>query len=497
MRRREFLLRSFTSFISMIEMKSFFNFFENSEEPFPSKERREDLKKVITEALSRGGDYADIYFERKVRRRFVLEDGKLEEVHIGWDMGTGVRVVKGESTGYSYTDSFELKEILEAAKVAREIAKGPLVPFRGEFKSRKPRGIIKVKLPLEAVKETERIEKMYEAEETARGVSTKIHSVKIVYEETIRKIAIFNSEGVFAQDFSPIIFFTVEALAEEGGKRHRGRRRISRKGGFEFFEVFDIRKTAKDAAFEAVTMLEAREAPAGEFPVVLVKGWGGILFHEAIGHGLEGDFVRIGTSFYSDKLGKEVASPLVTLVDDGTIENARGSMEYDDEGTPSRRNILIENGKLVCYMTDRLSARILRLERTGNARRQSYRFPPIVRMTNTFILEGDAKPEEIIRETKRGVYAKGFSGGEVDVASGNFTFSVREAYMIENGRVTYPVKGATLIGSGQEILKEIDMIGNDLDFGPGTCGKSGQLVPVTSGQPTLRIRKITVGGSAR
>jgi len=332
------------------------------------------------------------------------------------------------------------------------------------------------------------------ADTAARDHDRRITNATVSYYDETRRIAIANSNGLWIEDEKPLIHFTVWAQASDGEKSHRGRSRRSATKGMEFFEETPPEEPAVTAAREAIAMLDADEAPSGEMPVVVEAGWGGVLFHEAVGHGLEGDSIYAKTSFYYGKLGQRVASDHVDLVDDGSIPGLRGSSNMDDEGTPTQTNVLIEKGVLKGYMHSILSAGQLGEKTTGNGRRESYKHYPLVRMTNTYIMNGKVEPEEIFRETERGLYAKEFWGGVVDTASGNFTFSVREAYLIEKGKVTRPVRGATLIGSGPEALRSIDLVGNNLSYGTGTCGK-GQWVPVTSGQPTLRLSKITVGGT--
>ncbi len=457
----------------------------------------EDLKKILEQALWNGGDFADVFVEHRIRRQITVDQRKMEELHWGIEQGIGVRVVRGESTGYAYADEMDVRSGLQAAQAARAVVTQPhpqRISVTPEYRSY-DRGLLTPKIPLETLPEDRRVEVVRRAEEAAYAYDDHVLNVRVSYSEDLRRFQILTSEGVLTGDEQPVIYFTVQVLAQRGDRRHLGRKRVSIKGGFELFDQFSPEDVAREAAREAVTMLDAQDAPAGEFPVVLEKGWGGVLFHEAIGHGLEGDTVAEGSSFYTGKLGQKVGSELVTLLDDATLPHARGSYNVDDEGTPSQKTVLIERGVLVAYMTDIRSAKKLGLPRTGNGRRESYRYPPLVRMSNTYILAGETPPEEIIRATKYGIYCKSFSGGQVDPTSGTFTFTVREAYLIENGELTVPVRGATLIGNGPEVLKTIDMVGSDWDYGPGTCGK-GQWVPVTTGQPTLRIGKITVGGRA-
>jgi TldD protein len=423
-----------------------------------------------------------------------MEEDRIASIHLGVDQGVGVRVIAGDATGYAYSEDLSAKRLREAARTASFVARNggktsPVSVSPGTVSD-----LISAEIPLEGVDEDQRLKVIRRANDAARSYHEKIKQVTVTYEEEVKEIAIANSQGIWVQDKQPLIYFIVHALASDGTRRHRGRRRVSGHMGFEFFDEHKPQEVGIGAAREAVTMLDAIEAPAGQMPVVCSNGWGGVLFHEAVGHGLEADGIQRGTSFYTGKVGQSVGSDLVTLVDDATVPHLRGSFNVDDEGTPSRRNILIEKGILRGYMYDKLTARQLGSSSTGNGRRQSFRHYPLVRMTNTFLLPGQSKPEEVYAATKKGLYAKGFVGGVVDTTSGSFTFTVREAYLIENGEITKPVKGITLIGSGPEVLQTIDMVADDLDYAPGTCGK-GQWVPVTSGEPTLRIGKITVGGT--
>lgn len=456
---------------------------------------KEDLERLLAIALEHGGDFADVYAERRIRRTISLEEDKISAVHYGIDQGVGVRVTTGLTTGYAYSDDFAFEKLADAARTASFIARNkPRSRVAGLARREVPR-YIWADIDLETVTERERVAVMQRANETAKAYSPKVQRVSVSYDEETKQIMVANSRGVWAEDTQPLIYFTVHVLARDGEARHRGRHRVSGHMGFELFEQRPPEEVAKEGAREAVAMLEAVPAPAGEMPVVVIQGWGGVLFHEAVGHGLEADAIVKGSSYYKGRLGQRVASDLVTMADDGSIPRLRGTVNIDDEGTPTQRNILIDRGILRRYMTDIVSADALGVKPTGNGRRESYHYYPLVRMTNTFLLNGEREPEEIVEATKDGLYARAFSGGVVDTTSGSFTFTVREAYLIENGKITRPVRGATLIGNGPEALKSIDMVANNLAFGPGTCGK-GQWVPVTSGQPTLRMGKITVGGTA-
>ncbi len=494
--RREFIKKGLGGGITIAVTPALMNAIlaapASSKPAVPGWLSKEEMEKLLKAALSKGGDYADIFLERKLRREIEMDDGRIKTVHFGIDQGVGVRVIEKNVTGYAFSDDMQMSKLVETAKIASEVAHSPA---RSVSISRaKPAQRIRAAVPLDSLGEEERLGLVRRADAAARDHDPRIVNSTVSHYDETRKISIASSDGVWVEDEKPLIYFTVWAQSSASGRGHRGRSRVSGTMGMEFFEKTPPEVPAQAAAMEAIAMLDAGEAPSGEMPVVVEGGWGGVLFHEAVGHGLEGDAVYAKTSFYCDKLGKRVASDRVTLVDSGSIAGLRGSSNIDDEGTPTQENILIEKGILKGYMQSILSSKQLASEPTGNGRRESYKHYPLVRMTNTFIMNGDLDPKEIFRRTKKGLYAKAFWGGVVDTASGNFTFSVREAYLIENGRATKPVAGATLIGNGPEALKSIDMLGSDLRFGAGTCGK-GQWVPVSSGQPTLRLSKITVGGT--
>ena len=455
---------------------------------------REAMNKVVAKALANGGQYADVYLEEKLETGITLVDGTVESVEYGVYRGGGVRVISDWKTGYAYCDSWEEADLMEAAGVASRIASsGGTV----EVKSREARNIATVtgyEAAPDEIPAGEKVEAVAYADKVARAYDPAIKQVKITYSDEMKRTFVANSDGAWGEQEIPLIWISMDTLAKRGDKRHPGYVRRSAKRGFEYASMDFMEATATEAARQAVDMLGSVDAPSGEMPVVIGSG-GGVVFHEAVGHGLEADGVEKGTSFFTGLVGTRVGSDLVTVVDDGSIPNYRGSYTYDDEGTPSRENVLIEDGILLGYMTDVITARRLGLELTGNGRRQSYKHFPLVRMSNTFIRPGPHSHDEIVAATKRGFYARHLGGGEVDTTTGNFTFGVREAYLIENGKITSPVRGATLMGNGPEVLKRIDMVGGDQAFWPGTCGK-GQWVPVTSGAPTLRIAGINVGGRA-
>lgn len=494
--RREFLKQGVATGVTLAVTPSIFRAIVEAApgraEGIPGWLSKEELERLLQAALSRGGDFADIFLERKLRTNIDMDEGKIRTVHFGIDQGVGIRVMEKDTTGYAFSDDLSMKKLVETARVASEIAhsSGRSVSIsRVETPHR-----VFARIPLESITENEKLDIVKRADTAARVHDRRITNSTVSYYDETRRIAVANSNGMWVEDEKPIIYFTVWAQASERGRSHRGRSRRSAARGIEFFDDTPPEEPAVTAASEAIAMLGADEAPSGEMPVVVEAGWGGVLFHEAVGHGLEGDAIHAKTSFYCGKLGERVASEHINLVDDGSIPGLRGSANVDDEGTPTRSNVLIEKGILKGYMQSILSAKQLGARPTGNGRRESYKHYPLVRMTNTYITGGGSDPEEIFRNTEKGLYAKAFWGGVVDTASGNFTFSVRQAYLIKNGRVTKPVKGATLIGNGPEALRSIDMLGNNLAYGSGTCGK-GQWVPVTSGQPTLRLSRITVGGT--
>ncbi|MDZ7738205.1 MAG: TldD/PmbA family protein [Bacteroidales bacterium] len=452
------------------------------------------LDKIIAEALSGGGDFAEVYLENRNSRNIVMEESLFKSGLYGISQGAGVRVISGNKTGYAYTDDITEANLLRAAKVASYVARngGSVSPLNISETSRD--SFVTVQQPLSDVSDPERIDVMKRADQAAMDYDDRIKMAMISYYDEIRSRVIANSEGIYLRDELPLLFFIVQTMSDDGKARHLSRERLSRHSGFEMFDKVSPEEVAETAAREAIAMLDAEDAPAGMMDVVMENGWGGVLVHEAVGHPLEADNIAKGIGAFTGKVGQKVASDVFTMVDDGTIPNARGTINFDDEGTQAKRNVLIENGVLKGYMTDILSAKQLGMERTGNGRRESFRYMPIPRMTNTFIANGNSKPEDILASTKKGLYVQSLSGGSVNPVTGVFNFTCREAYLIENGKKTKPVKGATLIGSCEEVISSIDAVGDDLAFGPGICGK-GQSAEVDAGQPTVRIRGINVGGS--
>jgi TldD protein len=453
------------------------------------------LDKVIRKALDQGGEFGEVYLENRISRSILLEEGKFKSAVFGLSQGAGVRVISGAKTGYAYSDEISEEKLLRAAEVAGTIAKGAgaAVEAAAVKASARP-SFITVKIPLQDVADEKRLEVMQRAHQAALDYDPRIKMASVDYYDEIRGRTIANSEGLLLTDELPLLFFIIQTLGTGNGTSHMGRERISAHSGFEMFEAEAAEKAARTCARESIVMLEAKDAPAGKLDVVMQNGWGGVLVHEAVGHPLEADNIAKEIGVFTGKLGQKVASPLFTMVDDGSLPNFRGTTDFDDEGTQMKRNVLIQDGVLLKYMSDILSAKQLGMERTGNGRRESFRYIPIPRMTNTFIEKGKDNPADILASTKSGLYVQSLSGGSVNPVDGVFNFTCREAYLIEDGQKTVPVKGATLIGNCLDVIRNIDAVGDDLDFGPGICGK-GQEAEVTAGQPTVRIRGINVGGT--
>ena len=454
----------------------------------------EVLNRTIRYALAKGGDFAEVYIENRISREILMEESRFKSAVFGISQGTGVRVISGDKTGYAYTDSISEESLKRAAEVASYIARGTEAAKPVNIKKGERESYITVKIPLQKVADEKRTDVIKRANQAVMDYDSKIKMAMISYYDETRGRTIANSEGLFLSDELPLLFFIVQALSVGNKTRHMSRERVSRHSGFEMFKEFNPEEVATRAAREAVVMLEAGECPAGKMDVVMENGWGGVLVHEAVGHPLEADTIAKKVGAFTGKLGEKVANSVFTMVDDGTLPNFRGTTNFDDEGTPMKKNILIRNGVLEKFMTDILSARQLNMERTGNGRRESFRHIPIPRMTNTFIEKGEDRPEDIIASTKSGIYVKSLSGGSVNPITGIFNFTCREVYLIEGGKITKPVKGATLTGSCMDIISNIDAVGDDLAFGPGICGK-GQMAEVTAGQPTVRLRGMNVGGS--
>ncbi|HEY0307559.1 MAG TPA: metalloprotease TldD [Acidobacteriaceae bacterium] len=454
------------------------------------------LERCLGEALSAGGDYADLYFESVTSTSIGVDESLVKTASQGISVGCGIRVVSGERTGFAYTDDLSPDRLLRAARTAALIANGPAKEtVQGFTETRTP-----ALYPI-AGTDTDiaaKLELILRADKAARAFDNRIHQVRASFNDELRRILIAASDGTFASDTQPLARLNVFVIAKDAINTARG---TSGGGGRVTLDFFEGNKSpehfAREAARGAILQLGAVAAPAGEMEVVLGPGWPGVLLHEAVGHGLEADFNRKKTSAFAGLIGQQVASPKVTVVDNGTMPGRRGSLNVDDEGTPTQENVLIENGILKGYLSDKLSARLMGGVSTGSGRRESYSQLTMPRMTNTYMLNGEDEPSDIIKSVKRGLYAVNFGGGQVDITNGKFVFSASEAYLIEDGKVTAPVKGATLIGNGPEALKFVSMVGNDLalDEGIGTCGKNGQSVPVGVGMPTIKLDRMTVGGT--
>ena len=454
---------------------------------------------VLATALRTGGDFAEVFAEDRRGNLARLDDGKVEELTSGRERGAGIRVVVGETTGFAHTSDLSEAGLRAAAEAAAAAARGGgggvrIVPL-SKVEARSPNS---VDLLPETVPKAEKVALLRRADETARAAGGAIRQVSAVYGDSRRQILVANSEGVLASDDQVKSRFGVSCVATGDAGMQTGRESVGATVGFELFKTVDVDELARLAATRALTKLKARPAPSGSLPVVIKQGSGGVLFHEACGHGLEADHIAKEVSVFAGQVGELVASPLVTLVDDGTMGPEWGALAIDDEGHPAGHNVLIENGILTDYMWDWLRARKEGRASSGNGRRESYQHLPMVRMTNTYVLAGDSDPDEIIRQTPHGVYVAQLGGGQVNTATGDFVFGMTEAYLIEDGEITEPLRDANLIGNGPDVLRNIDVVGNDFAMGPpGTCGKQGQGVPVGDGQPTLRVTAMTIGGTAR
>src|SRR5271169_4585126 len=458
-----------------------------------------DLESYLSEALSAGGEYADLYFEYLSTSSIGIDESIVKSASQGVSLGVGVRVIAGERTGYAYSGDLSPEKIRKAARVAACIAKGPTQVEKTGFDESHKRNLYPLLTAPHETSLAERVDLVKRADRAARAYDSRVFQVQASYVDSLRQVLVATSDGVLSFDRQPLARLGVSVLARDGdGSPQRG---YSGGGGRVALDFFQNEKTpeqfAQEAARQAIVQLNAVPAPAGEMTVVLGPGWPGILLHEAVGHGLEADFNRKKVSAFSGRIGQQVASPLCTVVDDGTIRSRRGSLNVDDEGHPTQQNVLIENGVLRGYLQDKLSSRLTNNTSTGSGRRESYQHIPMPRMTNTYMLAGEDAPEDIIGSVQRGVYAVNFGGGSVDITNGKFVFSASEAYLIENGKVTAPLKNVTLIGNGPDVLTKVSMVGNDLklDEGVGTCGKDGQSVPVGVGIPTLKIDRLTVGGT--
>jgi len=456
------------------------------------------LERVLGDLMGPAVDSGDIYFQSARHESWVLEDGLVRSGSHSTEQGVGIRAISGEKTGFAYADEIVMPSLLQASSAARAIARHGSSGQVSAWNRQSPPVLYGIDDPMQSMGAADKVDFLRQVDAYARSRDPRVSQVVVSLAATHETILVAATDGTLAADIRPLVRLNISVIAEQGGRREQG----SDGGGGRF--SYDLlledgrwRGMADEAVRQALVNLEAEAAPAGTMTVLLGPGWPGVLLHEAVGHGLEGDFNRKGTSAYSGRMGEKVAAECVTVVDDGTLAGRRGSLAVDDEGTPTRQNVLIENGVLKNYMQDKMNAGLMNTSPTGNGRRESFAHLPMPRMTNTFMLSGEFPPEEIIASVDRGLYASNFSGGQVDITSGRFVFSASEAYLVENGRITRPVKGATLIGNGPDVMNRVSMVGNDLklDSGVGVCGKDGQSVPVGVGQPTLRIDGLTVGGT--
>ncbi|WP_224369310.1 TldD/PmbA family protein [Hyalangium versicolor] len=456
------------------------------------------IERLLAVAMEKGGEFAEVYVERSTTTGVILEESRIKSAQTGLVQGVGLRVISGAKVGYAYSDNLDEEALLRAARTAAMIAQGG--GSERSFKvSRAPApSYYRVAMPLAEVDVAHKAELVLRADKAARAFDSRVKQVNGSYADNTKRIAVANTLGHYTEDTQDLCRIGIQVVAEGKNKERRtgmfgGGGRVS----FNHWDNFTPEQVGREAARQAVATLGAAECPSGPQTVVLAPGWSGILLHEAVGHGLEADFIRKGTSLFAGKMGEKVASDLVTVIDDGTMANSRGSINVDDEGVPAERKVLIEKGVLKGYMYDSLNAKLMGQKSTGSGRRESFKSMPLPRMTNTYLAPGDHSPEEIIKEVKRGLYCANFGGGQVDITNGNFVFEVSEAYQIEDGKLGRPVKNAILIGVGPEALKNVSRVGNDPmpDPGMGTCGKDGQSVPVGVGLPTLRIDNMTVGGT--
>jgi TldD protein len=458
-----------------------------------------DLERVFARLTGPSIDAADLYFQHSRSESWVLEDGIVKEGNHSIEQGVGVRALSGEKTGFAYSDEIVLPALLEAAGSARAIAQASANGTGKPLAMTTGRALYPAIDPIETLSSEDKIALLREIDALCRSLDPRVKQVIASVAASLETVLLAASDGTLAADVRPLVRINVQVIAEQNGRRESGSAGGGGRYGFvELLENGRAHGFAREAVRVALVNLESVDAPAGNMPVVLGPGWPGVLLHEAIGHGFEGDVNRKGTSAFAGMLGEKVAAPGVTVVDDGTLAGRRGSLSIDDEGVPTNCTVLVEDGVMKGYMQDKLNARLMKMAPTGNGRRESFAHLPMPRMTNTYMLPGERDPGEIIASVKKGLYAVNFGGGQVDITNGKFTFSASEAYLIEDGKVTRPVKGATLVGSGPEVLKRVSMIGNDLklDEGVGVCGKDGQSVPVGVGQPTLKIDRMTVGGTA-
>ncbi len=454
------------------------------------------LRLAFEKAMARGADWAELFFEHRLNHHLGLEDGAVNRAYTSVTLGVGVRVIKGDQTGYAYTEELDRRALSEAASTAAVIAEGPARPGPQSFKVQTLPDLYPVQQPWEQIGVSEKMPILRRINELAFASDPRIIKVQVGFADSSSAVMIIDSDGRLSFDRQPMTRVHVSCTAEQKGARESNSVNMAGRMGFEFFSPERVEKVSRRAVERTLFLFEANPAPAGTMPVVLGAGSAGILLHEAIGHGMEADFNRKGISVYADKLGEQIAPKAVTIIDDGLEPSARGSINIDDEGMPSRRTVLVKDGVLESYMHDRISAQHYGVEPTGNGRRESFRHSPLPRMRNTYMLPGPHSQEEIIRSVKRGVYAETFTNGQVMIGAGDFTFYIKTGYLIEDGRLTAPIKDTNIIGNGPDVLQNTDMVGDNfqMDDGGWTCGKGGQSVPVSLGMPSVRVKAITVGG---
>ena len=452
------------------------------------------VEKILNEALSTGGDFAEIFVEKKNNCGLFMIDGKIESSLSGRDFGIGIRIFKDLYSVYGYTNDMTEENLLKTARKIAEAVKGTRADITINLLKQDIKNYNKIEIYPETVLKKNKIDVMRRGYTAAKEYDSEISQVRVSYSDLKQNILVANSEGIWAEDERVRGRIRIESVASSGTEMQTGSMGPGASKGFEFFEKIDIESYGREASRIAKTILHADYSPSGKMPVIIDNGFGGVIFHEACGHGLEATSVAKGNSVFAGKIGQMIASPVVSAVDDGTIPNEWGTINIDDEGTPSRRNLLIENGILKGYMIDKLNGRRMGMASTGSGRRESYKYAPTSRMTNTFILNGKSSLDEMISSVEKGIYAKYMGGGSVNPATGNFNFAVMEGYLIENGKITSPVRGATLIGSGSEILKKIEMVGNNLAYGQGMCGSVSGSICTNVGQPAVKVSEITVGG---
>ncbi len=452
------------------------------------------IEDIIMAALSTGGDFAEVFVEDKYNSGITMIGGKVDNSISGRDFGVGIRIFKGLNSVYAYTNQHTREALIDMAIKASGAIQGAMQDIVLNFSKYDYKNINPIKYLPNEISKNKKVDVMRQAHEAAQGYSEAISQVTIRYMDEDQKILVANSQGRFAEDQRVRTRIAIQSIASKDNEMQTGSYSPGAHMGFEFYEKIDVKEYAKEASRIAMTMLDADSCPSGKFPVIIDNQFGGVIFHEACGHGLEATSVAKNNSVFANKIGEKVASSVVTAIDDGTIPNAWGSSNIDDEGEPTQKNILIENGILKGYMIDKLNARRMEMDVTGSSRRQSYKFAPTSRMTNTYIAAGKSTKEEIISNTEFGIYAKYMGGGSVNPATGDFNFAVMEGYLVKNGKIDKPLRGATLIGNGPNILHKIDMVGSNLDYGQGMCGSVSGSIPTDVGQPTIRVSEITVGG---